>query len=116
MILKTSKKYKTIKHIILSWADRELLRFPYPIIVYSVNPVFDPAYAAEVGHKYRGEFCSIYFTPQRDYPMNLKTKFSQLYFDLAREEAKLTGQEDIDTPTFVLGVKIFRKLKVVSFL
>ena len=54
MILKTSKKYKTIKHIILSWADRELLRFPYPIIVYSVNPVFDPAYAAEVGHKYRG--------------------------------------------------------------
>ena len=103
MILKTSKKYKTIKHIILSWADRELLRFPYPIIVYSVNPVFDPAYAAEVGHKYRGEFCSIYFTPQRDYPMNLKTMFSQLYFDLAREEAKLTWQEDIDTPTFVLG-------------
>ena len=78
MILKTSKKYKTIKHIVLSWGDRELLRHPYPIFITPLLPFWGDDYKFEISHNYKGKLFSLYFVPSYEYPMHLKTKFLQL--------------------------------------
>jgi hypothetical protein len=78
MILQTSKKYKTIKHIVLSWGERELLRHPYPIFIIPLLPFWGEDYKFEISHNYKGKLFSLYFVPSYEYPMHLKTKFLQL--------------------------------------
>ncbi len=78
MILQTSKKYKTIKHIVLHWGERELLRYPYPIILKPLLKGFWPEdYVSEISHPYVGTSFSMYFAVKYEAPMHLKTKFSK---------------------------------------
>jgi hypothetical protein len=97
MILQTSKKYKTIKHIVLCWGDRELLRYPYPIILTPLLKGFWPEeYVSEISHPYGGTSFSMYFTANYEYPMHLKTKFPKggplSIYDIAEEDHNLPPQ------------------------
>jgi len=89
MILQTGKKYKTIKHIVLCWGERELLRYPYPIILKPCVKGFWPEdYVSEISHPYGGTSFSMYFTANYNAPMQLKTKFpkTEIPMDFVMEE------------------------------
>jgi hypothetical protein len=98
MILKTSKKYKTIKHIILSWGEKELLRYPYPIFITPALSFWRENYKLEVSHNYEGNLFSLYFTANYEYPMRLKTKSLQL------DTAALLKQVEKDLEEYAVGV------------
>ena len=95
MILQTSKKYKTIKHIVLHWGERELLRYPYPIILKPFSKGFWPEdYVSEISHPYGGTLFSMYFAANYEAPMHLKTKFSKTEVPMAF----VMEEEDYDQP------------------
>ena len=96
MILKISKKYKTIKHIVLCWGERELLRYPYPIILTPVLKGFWPEeYVSEISHPYGGASFSMYFAVKYEAPMHLKTKFSKREVPMLSE---IEEEVDYDQP------------------
>ena len=91
-----SKRFKAIKHIVLHWQGRELLRLPYPIFLIARMPFSESEQLSEVSHSYRGKYVFLYFTADDyyGYPMHLKRRFPKREFILEEELEEYKDQED----------------------
>lgn len=77
-----SKKFKTLKNIVLTFQGKELLVYPYPIFIspYLHHSRLKEDEEKEVSFNYKGKSLHIYFSECNELPMFLYTKWPKLEF------------------------------------